>query len=174
MSGRTLYLSLPLCRILTQDDLKAIIGHELGHYCGVDTQFSLKFYPIYRDTCDSLTTIAHISVAVSPAVLMLRFFLKSFASAETAISRARELAADQLAAQIAGRKEMAMTLLKKHAVGRFWTSVHGAMAQALVKNESYSNVAGYLQTSWKTTFNPLRSMIWTRRKPSIQQIHILH
>jgi hypothetical protein len=32
--GRTLYCSMPLARILTVDELTAIIGHELGHFRG--------------------------------------------------------------------------------------------------------------------------------------------
>jgi hypothetical protein len=46
LSGRTLYCSLPLSRILSREEFSAIVGHELGHYRGLDTEFSLKFFPI--------------------------------------------------------------------------------------------------------------------------------
>src|SRR5207253_136023 len=55
LHGRTMYLSIPLARIFSQQELRAVLGHELGHYKGDDTVFSQKFYPIYRGTLDSLT-----------------------------------------------------------------------------------------------------------------------
>ena len=46
IKGRTLYLSLPLCRILSEVELRAIVGHELGHFKGDDTRYSRRFAPI--------------------------------------------------------------------------------------------------------------------------------
>lgn len=37
VTGRTMYLSVPLCRILTVEELSAVIAHELGHFRGEDT-----------------------------------------------------------------------------------------------------------------------------------------
>lgn len=37
LSGRTLYASLPLMRILTDREFDGVIGHELAHYKGLDT-----------------------------------------------------------------------------------------------------------------------------------------
>jgi Zn-dependent protease with chaperone function len=37
LHGETLFLSLPLCRVLSLDEMTAIIGHELGHFRGEDT-----------------------------------------------------------------------------------------------------------------------------------------
>ena len=62
LSGRTLYCSLPLARILSRAEFDAVIGHELGHFRGQDTQFSQRFYPIYRGTADSLRALGNIGV----------------------------------------------------------------------------------------------------------------
>ncbi|MGA2182249.1 MAG: M48 family metalloprotease [Bryobacteraceae bacterium] len=35
-----MYLSEPFCHILSVRELRAIIGHELGHFQGQDTVFS--------------------------------------------------------------------------------------------------------------------------------------
>jgi len=43
LEGETLHLSLPLARILTLEEIKGITGHELGHFRGADTYYSLKF-----------------------------------------------------------------------------------------------------------------------------------
>lgn len=37
LSGRTLYCSLPLSRILSTAEFSSVIGHELGHFRGLDT-----------------------------------------------------------------------------------------------------------------------------------------
>jgi Zn-dependent protease with chaperone function len=55
--NETLYLSLPLMRILSRQELTAVIGHELGHFKGDDTKFSLKFYPIYAGTTQALAAL---------------------------------------------------------------------------------------------------------------------
>jgi len=58
LTGRTLYCSLPLCRILSKPEFTAIIGHELGHFQGQDTRFSASFYPIYRGTASSIHALS--------------------------------------------------------------------------------------------------------------------
>jgi Zn-dependent protease with chaperone function len=39
-------------------ELSAVIVHELGHFKGADTAFSLHFYSIYRGTFDSLQGVS--------------------------------------------------------------------------------------------------------------------
>ena len=78
LSGRTLYCSLPLSRILTEHEFFAIIGHELGHFKGQDTKFSERFYPTYRGTASSIASLqdgwgqfSHYCVASSDRNLQL-------------------------------------------------------------------------------------------------------
>src|SRR6266849_644425 len=83
LRGRTMYVSLPLCRILSLDEFKAVLGHELAHYRGLDTQFSQGFYPIYRGTGQALAHLSSApkgaaSLAVLPAIHTLSYFLDAF------------------------------------------------------------------------------------------------
>ena len=145
--GRTMYLSLPLCRILTEDELKAIIGHELGHFKGLDTQFSQKFYPIYKGTIDSLVAVSeHIGegswgLALIPAFHILSYFFESFSVAESKISRERELAADRIAAEVAGTQNIATALLKVHAFSGYWDSVLHLMRGTIEQGKQYINIS---------------------------------
>ena len=56
-SNETLYLSLPFLRIFTKEELKAVIGHELGHFRGDDTKYTLKFYPVYAGTYKAIEAL---------------------------------------------------------------------------------------------------------------------
>lgn len=136
--GRTLYLSLPLSRILSQAEMASVVGHELGHFKGQDTIYSKKFYPIYRGARNALVGMVQAgsegarSISLLPAIYALSHFLESFGAAENKLGRERELAADQVGAEaagIGGHKAMGSALVKIHAfigqVGRRHESVCG-------------------------------------------------
>jgi Zn-dependent protease with chaperone function len=158
-TGRTMYLSVPLCHLLTVEELSAVIAHELGHFRGSDTVFSLRFYPIYRGAVDSLQGVSQVarkiakyggavphagvrilawlgSLTLLPSIYMLAFFLECFAGAENRISREREIAADAVAADIAGAANIATALVKVVAFTGVWDHVISAMRDGLM--------AGYL------------------------------
>ena len=63
LEGRTMYLSAPLCRIMRE--LEAVIAHELGHFQGEDTAFTLHFYPIYRGAIDSLNGVSEVATSIN-------------------------------------------------------------------------------------------------------------
>ena len=154
LTGRTMYLSVPLCRILTIQELSAVIAHELGHFKGADTAFSIHFYPIYRGAFDSLQGVSEAaqgiaeftqyipfaafeligylgSLTLLPSVYMLSFFLDCFAGAENKISRDREIAADAVAAETAGATNIASALVKLVAFSGMWDGLTILMKDSL-------------------------------------------
>jgi Zn-dependent protease with chaperone function len=155
LEGRTIYISAPLCRIMTVQELEAVIAHELGHFKGEDTAFTLHFYPIYRGAIDSLNGVSEAATSINkvtayipiaafkilgligslslfPTVYMLAFFLECFAAAENTISRERELAADAVAATTAGSANIATALVKIVAFTATWSLVVSTMRDSLV------------------------------------------
>ena len=147
LKGRTMFLSLPFARILTLDELRAIVGHELGHYKGLDTLWSRKFYPIYRGTVDGLQGL-HASIGRSlgslillPAVALLGYFLECFAVAENTISRERELAADRVGAGLVGAPAAAAALVKVHAFAGCWPTIQSGMSEALGRGKAFANTS---------------------------------
>lgn len=146
-SDETLYLSLPLMRILSREEIAAVIGHELGHFRGADTKFSLKFYPIYAGTAQALVALESrsddgaTSLALLPAFAVLSFFMEQFAQAERTIGRGRELAADKAGASVSSGKALASSLLKIGAFAPLWASIRSAMVEALNKGKAYTNVS---------------------------------
>jgi Zn-dependent protease with chaperone function len=152
LKGRTLFLSLPFCRVLTKKELAAIIGHELGHFVGMDTKFSRWFFPIYRGASETSQTLAANvggkdnglqSVALLPPLFLMSFFMSSFARAENEISRERELAADKLGALIAGQDSMASGLVKVHAYSQVWAYTRGKMKEALQEGKQLTNASAF-------------------------------
>lgn len=145
--GRTLYCSLPLSRILNRDEFSSVICHELSHYKGLDTEFSHKFYPIYRGTVDSIESLEETGeegfkvIALFPAIAIYSYFLESFAVAENRISRERELAADKEAAAITNPVTVASALIKVHAFSSIWQRLQQAMPEVLEKGKIFVNAS---------------------------------
>jgi Zn-dependent protease with chaperone function len=146
LSGRTLYLSLPLCRILSHEELRAVIGHELGHFKGLDTEFSGKFYPIYRAAAECLSRLerelqGRRAIALFPAYYFLLYFLESLSLAETKISRERELEADRIGAHFVGATSFGTALIKVHAFQDFWEWFRQAARDAIAMNKPFTNAS---------------------------------
>ena len=146
LEGATMYLSLPLCRILSTQELSAVVFHELSHFKGEDANFTIHFYPIYRGISDSLYGVSNASAQFAnigsyipiagfkvmflvaslflfPSIYLLRFFFDAFSYAENQISRERELAADALAAHVQGSEPIANALVKLAAFSSIWDGV---------------------------------------------------
>ncbi len=147
-TGRTLYISLPLCRLLSVEEFEGVLAHEFGHFVGQDTAYSKRFYPIYRGTSESLQGLyKHISskgaqgLASLPALAVMGFFLQSFSLAESKISRDRELHADALAADATSARSFGSALIKVHAFAPFWEVTKQQMADTLKEGKQIVNAS---------------------------------
>ena len=116
LQGETLYLSATLARIFTPGELDAVIGHELGHFRGEDTAYSLKFAPVYAGLGGAIGGMideeGRTAWAAVPALYVLGLLHELFASDEAAVARDRELEADLAGAEAAGAEALALALMK--------------------------------------------------------------
>lgn len=126
ITGQTLYLSLPMMHTLTEGELRAVIGHELGHFSGGDTLYSIRFAPVYRGLAhatESLGGAGVISrVLAWPARMIVRYMVLSFANVERRIGRARELRADQNGVKASTPDDLAYSLLKVTVHATLWSA----------------------------------------------------
>ncbi|MFI7634159.1 M48 family metallopeptidase [Nonomuraea sp. NPDC049400] len=113
---RRMFIGLPLLQTLTVDEMRAVLGHELGHYSGAHTRLGA---PVYRGRVSLLATIQ--GLGNHPFIQRLfTWYAKLYFRVSQAVSRKQELEADQFAVAISGRQAMAGALRKIHATAMGW------------------------------------------------------
>ncbi len=144
--GRTLFVSVPLARILDIEEFRAIVGHELAHFKGADTEYSRMFAPGYRGATQSLDALrasagSWSGIPLLAPLWLLTACLERFGSAERDIGRVRELAADQVGATVASPVALAAALLKLEAHSGAWGDVFSAAMRAVLDGRPAGNVS---------------------------------
>ena len=149
LKGRTLYMSLPLMRILSTNEIRSIIGHELGHFSGFDTFFSKRFYPVFAGMQNSLSVLSpnedspFTSIVLFPSFLVSHYFIDSFSKATREIGRKRELKADSFSAKFFTAQSMSSALIKTHAFVKIWPFVEEQMIKELSSRKKLLNASHY-------------------------------
>lgn len=110
--GRTLYLSYPLLKQMPEDEVLAIIGHELGHFMGNDTRLTREFYPLRLKIHGTLVAMAQSGWVGWPSFQFLSFFHWCFGQTEQATSRSREFLADKRGASLTSPRTAAQALVR--------------------------------------------------------------
>ena len=134
LAGRTLYLPLPYLPLLRGDEVAAIVAHELAHFSGGDTEYSLRFLPVYAGVGRSLDALAAAGSDRGSDLLLLRpalrlgvFVLDGFHRAVRHWSRVREFAADAAGAGATSPDAAARALLRTSALRpRIEEALHAA------------------------------------------------
>ncbi|MFK9082947.1 M48 family metalloprotease [Pseudomonas neuropathica] len=124
LKGRTLHVPMMYLGLLDSAETGAVIGHELAHFAGADTEYSLRFVPIYEGIGRSLGVIAETMLqsdvlqrtTLWPAFMLGEYFMERFDHAVNHWSRVRELAADAAGAQLAGNIAIASALVRISAI----------------------------------------------------------
>lgn len=146
VEGETLFLSLPLMRLFNLDELRAVIGHELGHFRGADTAYSLKFAPVYSGLSHAIDSLnggegGADSLAKLPAISMLSLMLELFARNERRISRDREFEADAVGVSVSSPEALATSLGKVAVYAPFWNHVREENVNRLNLGKVTSNLS---------------------------------
>jgi len=118
LAGRTLFVSLPLLRVLDQTEADAVFGHELAHLRGGDTQSSARLGPklVQFDHYRHAIRTGGLSAVVSPVLDLYRTIFE-FALARD--SREREFKADRIAAKLVSPAAIAQSLVKIAAYAQY-------------------------------------------------------
>jgi Zn-dependent protease with chaperone function len=122
LQGRTLFVSLPLLRVLDQTEADAVLAHELAHLGGGDTRSSAALGPkllqfdqyTWKMRSGGLTIVAHY---------LLRLYRMIFAFALARDSREREYKADRVAAGLTAPHAIVQSLIKISAYASYRNDV---------------------------------------------------
>lgn len=120
LTGNTLYFPVTYARFMSEDEIAAVVGHELGHFTGQDTQYSLRFTPLYSGLQNSLEQVAIKAmgnswidnIVIYPALYIGNYFLKNLDETVNYWSRIREHAADAVGAKASSEQAFSSALLR--------------------------------------------------------------
>ncbi|MFG3440050.1 M48 family metallopeptidase [Nonomuraea sp. NPDC047897] len=124
---RRMFIGLPLLQTLTMDEMRAVLGHELGHYSRAHTRLGA---PVYRGRVALLAAVQ--SLARHPVLrLPFTWYARLYLWVSRAVSRRQELEADALAVAVGGRRATAGALRRIDDMALAWTLyVHGYLSLA--------------------------------------------
>ncbi len=157
VEGRTLYLSYPLLKQMPEDEVLAIIGHELGHFMGNDTRMTREFYPLRRKIHGTLVAMAQSGWIGWPSFQFLNYFHWCFGETEQTASRAREFLADQRAASLTSARTAAQALVRFSVLAEAFQR----NLKAAVKNNLLNPLQMSLQPVVREQLAPEREF-WTQ------------
>lgn len=148
IEGRTLFVSLPLLRVLDQREADAVLAHELAHFSGGDTANSAKLGPALSQfdgylgamRGNLMTLIAFYPLALYRTALELGLMRDS---------REREFLADRAAAQAVAGRPLISALIKISAYGNYRGHIEEELFQRGDRHEGQIGIASYVAQGLK-------------------------
>ncbi|WNG50367.1 M48 family metalloprotease [Archangium minus] len=137
LTGRTLYVSLSLLRMLERSEADAVLAHEMGHLLGGDTGHGKRLAPMLARFGQYLEAL-HSGVLTRPIYHFMVAYRAVFELSLGRSRRASELAADRLAASITSGQDIARSLVKVGAYASFRDRVE---ADLFAQSEQQQSVA---------------------------------
>jgi Zn-dependent protease with chaperone function len=144
-------LSTCFLRTLDEQQLDALIGHELAHFREGDLAFTLKFAPSFRGLARTVESVALEvkpterpglwSLARLPASLLVQGVAFVLMQAVNRIRRTRELEADQIAASVGSRDAFASALVKVSLLSSSWKLFRADNAKYLASGRARANLS---------------------------------
>ena len=177
LKGETLYLSMSLMRLFNKSELKAVIGHELGHFSSKDTDYSTKFAPVYRGLGNSINSLTDPNeggtggIATLAPLLVLSSMYDIFSENVAFISREREFEADKVGVSVSSPRDLAYSLTKVTLFSSMWNEVRGDNIRRLNQGKISPNLSEVFMDS--AAYN-LSKNILEEEKESILNSSIFH
>jgi Zn-dependent protease with chaperone function len=138
VEGRSLFVSLPLLRLLDREEADAVLAHEMGHFVGGDTAFTRRMGPRLAASVRYLAALRETGI---PVYYFMQAYFSAFDLALLRTEREREYAADAIAARTVSGHALARALLKIAAYARYRTVVEHTLFDADKKHDQLSIAA---------------------------------
>lgn len=141
VQGRSLYVSLPLLRVLDRHEADAVLSHELAHLRGGDTASSAALGPRlaqYDHYCHMMQSVA----ATLPVYYLMQLFRVIFEFALKRESREREFVADRTSAALVSAQVIIQSLIKIGAYANYRARIE---ARLFEHDQQHSEALGIAQ-----------------------------
>ena len=143
LHGRTLFVSIPLLRVLDPSEADAVLAHELAHLGGGDTRSSAALGPkllqfdqyTWKMRSGGLTIVAHY---------LLRLYRMIFAFALARDSREREYKADRVSASLTAPSAIVQSLIKISAYASYRNDVEQKLFAQNRQHDGALGIAGFV------------------------------
>jgi Zn-dependent protease with chaperone function len=143
LQGRTLFVSIPLLRVLDQSEADAVLAHELAHLGGGDTRSSAALGPkllqfdqyTWKMRDGGLSIVAHY---------LLRLYRMIFAFALARDSREREYKADSVSASLTAPGAIVQSLIKIAAYASYRNDVERKLFAQDRQHDGALGIAGFV------------------------------
>jgi Zn-dependent protease with chaperone function len=139
--GRSLYVSIPLLRILETDEANAILAHELAHSLGGDTANSAALGPKLVEYDHYAWQVHHRFLGRMVASQLLYSYRLVFELALSQASREREFAADAIASRTTSGRTLACALIKTAAYATYRGEVESELFEFRQVHEGRIGIA---------------------------------
>ncbi|MES2708096.1 MAG: M48 family metallopeptidase [Verrucomicrobiota bacterium] len=110
LEGRTLFVSLPMLKIMSVEEADAVLGHELAHFSGEDTLWSRRISPLLGKF--EIYLQALYSGLFVPVARFMHFFWDLYFLSLRRLRRVREFRADAVGSTVNSPAAMARALVK--------------------------------------------------------------
>lgn len=117
---RRLFVGAPLLAGLREDQLAAVLTHELGHYGNRDTRLSGITYRGRRSITATISSLDSAKLFQRLLKFVFRHYAKLYFLVSNAVCRRQELAADEASARAAGSAAAASALREVTAIAASW------------------------------------------------------
>ncbi len=111
LTGRTLFVGLPLLKLMNNEEAEAVLGHEMAHFSGEDTMWAPKIAPLLTRMQIYLAHLSESPLAL-PVYHFLLFFWKVYQFSSGKMSRLREFRADKIGADTSSSSSLSKSLIK--------------------------------------------------------------
>lgn len=153
---RFMVVGLPLVLALTTDQLRSVLGHELGHYSHAHTRLGAINY---RGRTSIIETMSRLK-RTNPVRWLFSAYARLYFLVESAVSRRQEFEADRAAAAIAGRHAAQTALHEVEVLAAAWdfymnTYVMQGIDHGLAPNGVFPGFTWFL-SGWQEELKQLR------------------
>ena len=159
--SRALLIGLPLLRVLSQAELRAVLAHELAHLACGDATRAGRLSRFVEGLEHALEQAGPRATGILGA--WARFCLREASWLIEPVARSQETRADRLSAMIAGGNSAASALVKVAIVQPLFREV---LAHYDPNNPEYPNLYAFFRSFWyrlpAETISAMRLQILTR------------